>query len=134
MGTKSLIRNPSSKSGGSRRSWHQWLLLLAMVPLGVGLLLIISAFTGVVVWGTPEKQVMMGGLYILSSFIASNAIRKQWFLAAGWTLLGLAVWLGLDHRQAVAKILAAAFFGTSMALLAREFFRRRRRYLNTERR
>jgi hypothetical protein len=134
MGAKSLIRSPSSKPGGSKRFWHHWLLILAMVPLGVGLLLIISAFTGVVVWGTLEKQVLMGGLYILFSFAASNAIQRQWTLAAGWTLLGLGAWLGLNHREAEAKIIAAALFGTSIALLAREFFRRRHRYLNAERR
>jgi hypothetical protein len=130
MGDKS----PSAKHGDPKQSRHQWLLLLAMVPLGVGLLLVISAFTGAVVWGTPRKQMVMGGLYILSSFVASNAIQKQWILAAGWTLLGLGAWLGLDQQEAVVKIIAAAFLGSSIALLAREFLRRRHRYLNTERR
>jgi hypothetical protein len=132
MATKSFIQNSSSKQGGPKPFWQQGLLLLAMVPLGVGLLLIISAFTGFLAWGTPRKQVMMGGFYILSSFVASNTIQKQWVLAVGWTLLGLAAWLGLNQQEAVVKFIAAAFFGVSVTLLAREFLRRRRRYLETK--
>jgi hypothetical protein len=132
MAAKRLIQNSSSKHGDPKRFWQKWLLLLAMVPLGVGLLLIISAFTGAVVWGTPRKQVIMGGLYIVFSFVASNAIQKQWILAAGWALLGLAAWLGLNQQETVVKIIAAAFLGVSVALLMREFLRRRRRYLDTK--
>ena len=119
---------------GSKPSWQKWLLLLAMVPLGVGVLLIISGFTGAVVWETPQKQVMMGGLYILGSFVASNALQKQWMLAASWTLLGLSTWVGLSQQETAFKILAAAFLGISVALLMRELLRRRRRYLSTEKR
>jgi hypothetical protein len=130
MEGKRLIQSSSSTHADPKRFWQKWLLLLAMVPLGVGLLLIISAFTGAVVWGTPRKQVIMGGLYILLSFVASNTIQKQWILAAGWALLGLAAWLGLNQQEAVFKIIAAAFLGISVALLMREFLRRRRRYLD----
>lgn len=134
MAAKRFIQNSSSKHGDPKRFWQKWLLLIAMVPLAVGVLLIISAVTDAVVWGTPRKQVMMGGLYILFSFVASNAIQKQWMLAAGWTLLGLAIWLGLNQQETVVKIIAAAFLGISVALLMREFLRRRRRYLCTEKR
>jgi hypothetical protein len=129
MAAKPSIQKASSKHGHQKRSWEKWVLLLAMVPLAVGILLIISAFTDAVVWGTPRKQVLMGVLYILFSFVASNAIQKQWNLAAGWTLLGLAIWLGLNHQETVVKIIAAAFLGISVSLLMREFLRRRRRYL-----
>jgi hypothetical protein len=134
MATKPSIQKATSKHGHQKRSWEKWLLLLAMVPLAVGVLLIISAFTDAVVWGTPRKQVLMGGLYILFSFVASNAIQKQWNLAAGWTLLGLALWLGLNHQEKVVKIIAAAVLGISVSVLMREFLRRRRRYLGAERR
>jgi hypothetical protein len=134
MAVKPSIQKPSSKHGHDKRLWQKWLLLLAMVPLAVGVLLIISAFTDAVVWGTPRKQIMMGGLYILFSFVASNAIQKQWNLAASWTLLGLAIWLGLNRQETVVKIIAAAFLGISVSLLMREFLRRRRRYLDAERR
>jgi hypothetical protein len=134
MGRESLIRNPASKHGGSNSLRHHWLLLLAMVPLGVGLLLIISAFTGAVVWGTPRKQAVMGGLYILSSFVASNAIQKQWTLAAGWTLFGFGAWLGLNQQETTFKIMASGFLGIGVAFLMREFLRRRSRYLDTEKR
>jgi hypothetical protein len=134
MAAKRFIQNSSSQRGSSKPSWQKWLLLLAMVPLGVGILLIISAFTDAVVWETPRKQVMMGALYILASFVASNALQKQWMLTASWTLLGVAAWLGLSQQDTAFKILAAAFLGISVALLMREFLRRRRRYLSTEKR
>jgi hypothetical protein len=134
MVAKRFIRNSSSKHGSPKRFWPQALLLLAMVPLVVGLLLIISAFTGAVVWDTPRKQVIMGGLYILFTFVATNVIQKQWTLAAGWTLFGFAGWLGLNQQEAAVRIIAAASFGVSVALLTKEFLRRRRRYLNTEKR
>ena len=134
MAAKRLIQNSSSKHGDPKPFWQKWLLLLVMVPLGVGVLLIICVLTDVLVWDTPRKQVMMGGLYILFSFVASNAIQKQWLLAAGWALLGLAAWLGLSQQETVVKIIAAAFLGMSVAVLMREFLRRRRRYLDTERR
>jgi hypothetical protein len=134
MAAKRSSKNSSSPRGGPRRSWQKWLLLLAMVPLGVGVLLIISAFTDAVVWGTARQQVMMGGLYILGSFVASNALQKQWMLAASWTLLGLSTWVGLSQQEAAYKILAAAFLAISVSLLMREFLRRRRRYLSPEKR
>jgi hypothetical protein len=134
MAVKPSIQKASSKHGHQKRSWEKWLLLLAMVPLAVGILLIISALTDAVVWGTPRKQILMGVFYILFSFVASNVIQKQWNLTAGWTLLGLAIWLGLDRQETVVKIIAAAFLGISVSLLMREFLRRRRRYLDAERR
>jgi hypothetical protein len=132
MAAKGFIQSSSAKHGDPKRFWQKWLLLLAMVPLGVGLLLIISSFTGFLAWGTPRKQVVMGGLYILFSFVASNAIQKQWILAAGWTLLGLAAWLILNQQETVFKIIAAAFLGISVPLLMREFLGRRRRYLEAK--
>jgi hypothetical protein len=134
MAAKPSIQKASLKHGHQKRSREKWLLLLAMVPLAVGILLIISALTDAVVWGTPRKQILMGVFYILFSFVASNAIQKQWNLAASWTLLGLAIWLGLNRQETVVKIIAAAFLGISVSLLMREFLRRRRRYLDTERR
>jgi hypothetical protein len=134
MAVKHSIQKASPKHGHQKPSWEKWLLLLAMVPFAVGILLIITALTDAVVWGTPRKQVLMGVFYILFSFLASNAIRKQWNLAASWTLLGLAIWLGLNRQETVAKIIAAAFLGISVSLLMREFLRRRRRYLDAERR
>jgi uncharacterized membrane protein HdeD (DUF308 family) len=134
MAAKPPIQKASSKHGHQKRSWEKWLLLLAMVPLAVGILLIISAFTDAVVWSTPRTQVLMGVFYILFSFVASNAIQKQWNLAAGWTLLGLAIWLGLNRQETVVKIIAAALLGISVSLIMREFLRRRRRYLDAERR
>lgn len=105
-----------------------------MVPLAVGLLLITGALTGAVVWGTARKQLVMGGFYALFSFVASNVIQTHWVLAGCWTLLGLAAWLVLNQQQTDAKIMAAGFLAIGVALLSREFLRRRRQYLDTEER
>jgi hypothetical protein len=129
--TRSLHRQ-SSRSDNRKAPWRRLLLLLALVPLGVGVLLIISAFTGIVVWGGPREQVIMGGFYVLFSFVASNAIQKEWVLAGGWTLLGLAAWLALSRQETGSKIIAAAFLGIGVAALSRELLRRRREYLDRE--
>ena len=92
--------------------------------------MIISAFTGVVVWGAPREQVIMGGFYVLFSFIASNAIQKEWVLAGGWTLLGLATWLVMNRQETETRIIAAALLGIGVAALSRELLRRRREYLD----
>ena len=105
-----------------------------MMPLGVGLLLVITALAGAVVWGTAQEQVMMGGFYILFSFVAANAIQKQWELVAGWALVGVAIWLMLNRTEMGAKVAAAAFIGVGVALLSREFLRRRRQYLEAKKR
>jgi hypothetical protein len=112
----------------------QWLLLLSMVPLAVGVLLILGSLTGAVVWGTAREQLVMGGSYALFSFVASNLIQKHWVLAGCWTLLGFAAWLIMNQQQAAAKIIAAALLAIGVALLSREFLRRRRQYLDTEER
>ncbi len=133
MAAKRSRRRLSSKQH-RMWSWQRVLLLLVMMPLGVGLLLIVTALAGAVVWGAPREQVMMGGFYILFSFVASNAIQKQWELVAGWTSLGAATWLMLNRPEMWAKVAAAAFMGVGVALLSREFLRRRRQYLDAKKR
>jgi hypothetical protein len=134
MAARHSVLRQSTRNDTRKASWRRVLLLLTLVPLGVGLLLIISAFTGIVVWGAPREQVIMGGFYVLFSFVASNVAQKQWVLAGGWTLLGLAAWLVLNRQETETKIIAAALFGIGVASLSRELLRRRRQYLDTERR
>jgi multisubunit Na+/H+ antiporter MnhE subunit len=134
MAVERFIRPSSSRRRAQKLSWQQRLVLLSMVPLAVGVLLIIGALTGAVVWGTARKQLVMGGFYALFSFVASNLIQKRWVLAGCWTLLGLAVWLVVNQQQTEARIMAAAFLAIAVALLSREFLRRRRHYLDTEER
>lgn len=132
MAAKRFIRAASSRARVRNLSGQQWLVLLSMVPLAVGLLLIIGALTGAVVWGTAREQFVMGASYGLFSFVASNLLQKQWVLAGCWTLMGFAVWLILDQEQAAAKIIAAALLAFAVALLSRELLRRRRQYLDTQ--
>jgi hypothetical protein len=134
MAGKRFIRSLSSRRRTEKLSWRQRFLLLSMVPLAVGVLLIIGALTGAVFWGTAREQFVMGGFYALFSFVASNLIQKHWVLAGCWTLLGLAAGLVLYQQQTEAKIMAAALLAIGVALLSREFLRRRRHYLDTERR
>ncbi len=105
-------------------------LLLAVVPGAVGLLLIITAVSGFIVWHSTQEQLMMGSSYILFSFIASNAIQKEWKLVMGWLALGVAALLVLGRPEIGAKFAAAALIGVSVTLLAREFLRRRQQYIN----
>jgi len=124
-------RRSTPVNSSQKQTWREILLVLAFVPLVVGGLLLLTAFTGLVVWDSAEHQVVMAGLYILVSFVASNAIQKQWLLASGWFLLGVALWLFESNPEIVVRIAAAAIVGLSIALLAREFLRRRREYLDS---
>jgi hypothetical protein len=101
-----------------------------MVPLFIGLLLILTALTGAVVWGTPQEQAVIGGFYILLSFVASNLLQKQWVLAVGWSLPGVAAWVGTSWPGVEAKVVAAVLAGLGVALISREFLRRRQQYLD----
>jgi len=132
MAARSSVQRQSSRSDDRKVLWRRLLLLVTLVPLGVGVLLIISAFTGIVVWGAPREQVIMGGFYVLFSFVASNAVQKEWVLAGAWTLLGLAAWLVLNRPETETKIIAAALLGIGVAALSRELLRRRRDYLDRE--
>ncbi len=131
MVTKRSVRHSSSKPAARKSPWQRALLLLTMAPLGVGLLLIITTLVGVIVWDTPGQQIIMGGFYILFSFVASNAVQKQWKLAVGWTLLGIAAWLVLNRPEIEAKVIAAASIGIGVALLSKEFLQRRRQALES---
>jgi hypothetical protein len=131
MVTKRSVRHSSSKHGVRKSSWQRVLLLLTVVPLGVGILLIITTLAGFIVWDTPGEQIIMGAFYILFSFAASNAVQKEWKLATGWTLLGIAGWAALNRPEIEAKAIAALLMGIGMALLSQEFLQRRRQALES---
>ena len=125
-------RRSTASHTSHKQTRHEILQILAIVPLVVGGLLLLTAFTGLIVWDTAESQVVMGCLYILISFGASNAIQKKWLLTSGWLLLGIALWLFESGPDIVIRILAGAIVSVSIALLAREFLRRRRQYLDSQ--
>ena len=125
----SLSRRLPSNHSTQKQLWYQILSVLALIPLLVGSLLILTALTGFLVWPTIWEQVIMGSLYVLASFVLSNALQKQWRLALGWLFLVAAIWLGLIWSAIEVGIVAAALAGLGTALLSREFLRRRRQYL-----
>ncbi|MCG3211310.1 MAG: hypothetical protein FOGNACKC_04953 [Anaerolineae bacterium] len=125
----SLSRRSLSNHSTQKQLWYQIFLVLALVPLLVGILLILTALTGALVRPTAWEQAIIGSLYILTSFVLSNVLQKQWKLMLGWLLLGAAIWLGLNWAETGVRILAAAMAGGGIALIFREFLRRRQQYL-----
>lgn len=125
----SLSRRSLPNHSAEKQLWYQIFLVLALVPLLVGILLILTALTGALVRPTAWEQAIIGSLYILASFVLSNVLQKQWKLMLGWLLLGAAIWLGLNWAETGVRILAAAMAGGGIALIFREFLRRRQQYL-----
>ena len=130
MAAKRSIQRSSHKSKVPMPAWRQGLVLLALMPAALGILLIVCAGFDFLVWDTVREQVAMGGFYILLTFALSNAVQKDWKLAAGWITVGVAAWLALNRPEMEAKVAAAVLIGLAVALLTAEFLRRRRQYLS----
>ncbi len=109
---------------GPQEVWKKWLLVFTMAPLVLGLLLIASTLLDIVVWDSLELQAVVGVMCVLVSFVASNALQKQWPLAGGWLLLGVAIWLWLSGRGTWVRGLAYVIGGLGLFLLSREFMQR----------
>ena len=114
----------SAQGRSQKASWQKWLLALTLVPLVGGVVLIIGALSDIIVWSSRADQIAMGCFYILFSFVASNAVQKQWNLAGGWTLIGIAAWVVLNSSDVLLRVVAAALAGIGMALVSREFLKR----------
>ncbi len=123
-------RLPPSRSS-QKKNWSEVLQVLALAPLTVGVLLLLTAVTGLLVWGSALEQIVAGVVYILLAFASSNAVQKQWALASGWLMVGGALWLELGLPVDAVRIAAGAFAAIGIAILAREFLRRRRQYLES---
>ena len=117
-------KDQSSPQKAPQEVWRKWLLVFSMAPLVLGLMLIIATLLDIVVWGSLELQAVVGVLCVLVSFVASNALQKQWNLAGGWLLLGAAVWLWVNWRGTWVRGLAYVIGGLGLVLLAREFMQR----------
>ena len=103
---------------------RQQLLLLTVVPMVAGLFLFISSWAGWVVVGTAEEQAVIGALVMLLGFAASNAVQKTWTLAAGWVLLGVAIWLMVTPPSPALRYLGMTFGVGGIVLILVEFTRR----------
>ena len=127
MSSRRLTPGRSSK----KQTRREILQVVALIPLVLGGLLILTDLTGAVVWGSAGQQLAMGSFYVLFSFALSNAFQKQWQLTLGWLVLGAALWLAISGSDHGVRIVAAALIALSIGVLAREFLRRRRQYLDS---
>jgi len=101
-------------------SWTRLLLALTLVPLIIGFLLIGAWVLDLSIFDDPQSQPLVGTLFILFSFAASNALQKKTNLAIGWFLLTLADLTLLLWVELWAQILAliAGLAGISFLLAA----------------
>jgi len=99
-------------------------MLLPLTPLAAGLLLIFGSVADMIVWISPPDQALLGGMFVLGSFAAFNAVQQQWDLATGWLVLAVGIWLGLARSTTLFQMLGLALVVIGLYILAREFARR----------
>lgn len=128
-----MAKNPQKSLNRSRKSsrkdrpaWSKLLLTLTLVPMVMGILLILSWALEFDLWGAPEDQIVVGFLFILFSFAASNAVQRNWRLAGGWALLTIADLLVLSWLQVWVQVLSMLAGLAGLALIAIEFVQRYR--------
>ena len=120
--TKKARRN--NKPGDSMASspGRNVFLMLTLVPLVVGVIFIGAWALDMSIVEDPQSQVIIGILFILLSFAASNALQKRWRLAAGWGLLMLSDLVLLVWLELWAQIVAIVLGLVGLAFLAMEFY------------
>ena len=89
-----------------RGSWTRLFLALTLVPMVLGILLIGAWALDFEIFDDPQTQTLVGILFILFSFAASNALQKKRDLAIGWFLLTIADMVLLLWVNLWAQILA----------------------------
>jgi hypothetical protein len=90
----------------TKGSWTRLFLALTLVPLIFGVGLIFAWAFDVYIFGDPESLPLIGLLFILFSFAASNALQKNRSLAIGWFLLAVADLVLLLWVELWAQVLA----------------------------
>lgn len=127
-------RSSKKKSTSARQStaveerprWVRLLLLLTLVPMVIGLLLILAWAMDWNVTGRLDDQIVIGTLFLLASFSATNALQQKWYPAAGWLLLAIADGLILAGRQVAVQAVGVALGVGGLTLLGIEFYQRYR--------
>jgi hypothetical protein len=122
MTKKSHAASTKATRQGPAGMGHNLLLTLTLIPAIIGLLLIGAWILDILIFEDAQSQVIVGILFMLLGFTASNALQRHWRLAAGWGLLVIAdlvVLLWLDVR---AQIVAIALGLVGLILLAIEFY------------
>lgn len=126
--TKKRSRNSKSDPASSPNKpdsiWRRILLLLPLTLLAGGLLLIFGAVFDLVIWFSPPAQALLGGFFVLISFVALNVLQKQWSLAAGWLLVGLGIWLWFAFAETWIRAVTYLLAGAGIFLVGKEFARR----------
>jgi hypothetical protein len=105
-------------------AWLRVLLALSLVPLLFGLILIGAWLLDWDLLGSLENQIVVGTLFVLFSFAASNLLQGKWLLGAGWVLLMAADWLVLTTRLTWIQIAALVLGILGAILVGFEYFRR----------
>lgn len=120
----STPRRVSASKEQARPLLERWLLVLTLVPLAAGVIVILSGLAGILFFASRTAHIVWGGLGILLSFALSNAVQKQWSLAAGWLLLALAIGLIFSRSESWLQVPAFLLGGVALYLLLSEMVTR----------
>ena len=101
--------------------WVKLLLTLTLVPMVIGILLIGAWALDMIFWEDPQAQMIIGFLFILASFAASNALQRRWRLAAGWFLLAISDLIILIWLNVTVQIVALALGVIGLFIIILEF-------------
>jgi tellurite resistance protein TehA-like permease len=118
---KQKMRPVSRRSQGS---WTRLFLALTLVPMVLGVLLIGAWALDMEIFEDPQSQTLVGILFILFSFAASNGLQKKRDLAIGWSLLTVADLILLFWVELWAQILALISGVVGLGFLLVVFYRR----------
>ncbi len=133
MSAKRTSKTASTSRSKPRASTpRNLLLMLSLLPLAAGILLVLGWAADIIVWGSDQFQVSIAVLLILISFALSNAVQKNWILAAGWTLMVVADVLLVFWIDYNLQIIAFVIGGVGLILLGYEFIRRFREQAKTQ--
>ena len=106
-----------------RGSWTRLLLALTLVPMVLGLMLIGAWALDFEIFDEPQTQTLVGILFILFSFAASNGLQKKRNLAIGWSLLTVADLVLLLWIELWAQILAIIAGVVGLGVLVFVFYK-----------
>jgi hypothetical protein len=108
----------------TKGSWTRLGLAMSLVPMVLGGLLIFAWAMDFYIFDDPQSQTLVGILFILIGFAASNALQKKRNLAIGWSLLMIADLVFLFWVDLWAQIVAIVVGVVGLGFFLAEFYRR----------
>jgi hypothetical protein len=126
MSQKTMRKKGKTGTREERSPARNVFLTLTLVPLVIGVLLIGAWALDIEIIPGPQAQVVVGVLFFLLGFAASNLLMRRWRLAAGWALLIVADLAVLAWLQLWAQVVAIGLGLIGLGLLAVEFYRQYR--------